>query len=342
MAARARERKERKARELQIKQSKEKCDEGRVFLEPEGKAQPHYTKAINLFDAAIEIDSENADAFTFRANAYLEQKQPDQAIEDYTKALSLNPQSVMSLEGRASCYEALHQWDKAIMDYTSVTGIQPENDHSFNMRGCCRLRKRAQGLRLKNDEFDAVEKDFMNALRLNENNFHAFTNLGKCYEEHAMYKKAIAAFTKALNVKDDYQYTMFRRGCAALSLVEQERAKAQSHVVDVDRLTVDEQIAFEEEAEKVAKEHKDFLKQAVVDFTKVIGEDKEKEPTALVYRGTCFFHLKEFDKANEDYNSVQKGFGAGSQEAGSHVHIPILAVLDIKVKALQEEWGNKK
>ena len=250
-AAKAAERRDKKALELQIKTSKEKCDEGRAFFEPEGRAQPQYSKAINLFDQAIELYAENAEAFTFRANSYLEQKQPDQAIEDFTKALSLDPTSVMSLEGRATCYESIRQWDKAIVDYTTITGIQPQNDHAFNMRGCCRLRKRAQGLRLKNAEFAAVVEDFSTALRLNENNFHAYTNLGKCYEEHNQFRKAIENYSKALNVKDDYGYTMFRRGCAALSLVEQEREKEQGTKVDYDKMSVDEQIVHEEQAEKV-------------------------------------------------------------------------------------------
>ncbi len=303
-AQKAKEKKEKKLLELQMKQSKEKCDEGKTFLEPEGKAQPQFAKAIALFDSAIELYPENSEAFTLRATAYLEQKQPEHAIEDFTKALSLNSQSVSALEGRASCYESLHQWDKAIADCTAIIAIQPENDHAFNLRGMCRLRKRPMGLRLKNADFALVVEDFSTAARLNENNFHALTNLGKTYEEHGQYKRAIEQYTKALKIKDDYTYALFRRGCAAMCMVE-AALKAEPKELNPATLTVSEQLALEEETERLNRENRDLLKQAITDLTKVIGDEKEKELTALVYRGSCYHMSGDMARAAEDFNFVK-------------------------------------
>ena len=333
-AQRAKEKKEKKELELRIKTANEKCDEGRAFLEPEGKAAPQYTKAIACFDSAIGTYGEIAEPFAFRASAYLEQKQPEQAIEDYTKALSLNPQSVMSLEGRAACYELLQQWDKAIADYSTITTIQPENDHAYNMRGCCRLRKRPNGLKLKNADFAAVVDDFQTALRLNENNFHAHANLGKAFEDHQMYKKAIDEFSRALKLKDDYTYALFRRGCSAMSLVEERRRHREQ---ESKQLAVEDEIAAEEAREKARQEERDLLKQAIADFTRVIGEEKEKELTAVIYRGSCFQMAHEYSKAEEDFLFAKKA--VTNPELAPAVRA-LTEVLEIKLAALHSEMGK--
>lgn len=312
----AKEKKERKLLEQQIKQSKEKFDEGRAFLEPEGKAPPVYPKAIAAFDAAIELYPENADAFTFRGHAYRDQGMFDNAIEDYSKAFSLNAQCVPALEGRATCYESLGHWDKAANDYTTILSIQPENDHAYNMRGVARLHRRAPGLLLKNADFAAVVEDFTAAIRLNENNYFAFCNLGKAYVDQRMYRKAIEAFTKALDVKEDYSYATFRRGSAALLLVEalqnevqakvDAKAKAEASISatatkeEVDRVA-QLIISSQEAEEKAAKEVKQLLQQAIADFTKIIPEEKQNELTAIVHRGSCHALLGDLNAAEEDF-----------------------------------------
>jgi tetratricopeptide (TPR) repeat protein len=308
-AAKAREKKEKKLLEQQMTDSQAKCEEGRVLLEPEGKAaQPNYNKAIVAFDAAIELFQDNAVAFTYRGTCNKETGRLEQAIEDFSRAFALDPQNINALEGRAACYESMSQFDKAISDYTSIIEIHADNDHAYNMRGICRLRKKPPGLLLKSADFGAVINDFNSAVRVNENNYYAMANLGKAYEDQHMFKEAIAEYTRALQVKDDYIYAVFRRGCAALSFVERAiHEREQAPKVNSDDLSPDEVIEYEIKQETAGKEIQSQLENAVADFSRVINPDeREKELTSVIHRGTCYMYMNEFMKAEEEFRFAQK------------------------------------
>lgn len=308
-AAKAKEKKEKKLLEQQMNDSQAKCEEGRALLEPEGKgAQPNYAKAVASFDAAIELFPDNAVAYTYRGICNREMHKLDLAIEDFTKAFALDPQNINALEGRAYCFESLKNWDKAISDYTSIIAIHPENDHAHNMRGLCRLHKKPPGLLLKSAEFGSVVNDLRNAVRLNENNYYAMTNLGKAFEDQHLFKEAIAEYSRALQVKDDYLYAVYRRGCAALAHVERTLQEQGAAVApNFDAMTPDEVIQYEIDQDTNAKEVRRFLENAVADFTRIINPDeREKELTAIIHRATCYMYMNEFNKADDDFRFATK------------------------------------
>eukprot|EP00455_Lapot_gusevi_P046841 TRINITY_DN6235_c0_g1_i1.p1 TRINITY_DN6235_c0_g1~~TRINITY_DN6235_c0_g1_i1.p1 ORF type:complete len:175 (-),score=25.58 TRINITY_DN6235_c0_g1_i1:64-588(-) len=137
-------------------------------------------------------------------------------------------------------------------------------------------------------------------------------NLGKAYEDQHMFKEAIAEYSRALEVKDDYNYAVFRRGCAALSFVEraiQEREQAPK--VNMDDLSPDEVIEHEIKQEASGKQIQAQLESAVADFTRVINpEEREKELTAVIHRGTCYMYMNEFMKAEEEFRFASKSIDA--------------------------------
>ena len=60
-------------------------------------------------------------------NFYMELKQWDKAIADYSKAIELDPKNAWALSNRANIYSQLKQWDKAIADYTKAIELDPKN-----------------------------------------------------------------------------------------------------------------------------------------------------------------------------------------------------------------------
>lgn len=220
-AQRLREKKERKLFEALVKQSDEKVAEARGVLEQVLKTtgQPNYQKAIGILDAALELHPRNHEAFVLRGNARRDQLLLDEAIDDYTKAIELEPsQARAAYEGRAVCLELQRDYDRAMQDYSQIIADHPENDHAHNMRGAALLKKRPQGLLLKEADFAAAVRDFNDALRLNEHNFHARTNLGKAYSDQRQYPEAIKCFTMALASNEGYRYANYRRACANIAL----------------------------------------------------------------------------------------------------------------------------
>lgn len=219
----AQERRERKALEERIKKCKEKCEEGRVFLEPTGRnAEPNYLKAKAALDAAIEIYESHPPCFFYLGECCRGQGDYENAIAQYSHALDLQPVYVRALEGRATCYQALNDLPHAMEDYSSIIEFEPDNDHAYNMRGLCYLTARVPGLRMKRADFEKCVGDLKTAIRLNEANYYAMCNLGRVYEDQGEMELAINAYTSALAVKDDYTAALFRRGCAALRWVEMD------------------------------------------------------------------------------------------------------------------------
>jgi tetratricopeptide (TPR) repeat protein len=358
-AQRAKEKKDRKLLEQQIKNSREKVEEGRVFLFPvEPKKQPDQNKAIASFDAAIELHSENFEAFALRADSNRDLRQWEKAIDDYTMAANLSGnQHVPALEGRSTCYKALRLWDKSIADLTSVVELQPHNDHAHNLRGTVRLLKRAPGLRLSNADFAAVVEDLQTAIRLNENNYYAQCNLARCYDEHKMYPDAITHYTRAMQLKDEYTHAGYRRGCCALQFVEDQRvaariaaaksaAKLEAMIkagieLPADERSIDEMIADEHLAAKAAAQERDLLNQAIKDFDRTIPEEKVTELPSVVHRGSCYLMLDKIDLCDEDFKFADKTLKAVPQvELAETMFSGTRAILLVDVLAIKMEVLN--
>ena len=357
-ALKAKEKKDRKLLELAIKQSKEKVEEGRLLLHPvEPRKQPEYNKATAAFDAAIELHGENFEAYALRGDASRDQRNWEKAIDDYTKSCSISSnQHVPALEGRSTCFTALRLFDKSIADLTAVVELQPHSDHAHNLRGLTRLLKRAPGLRLCNADFAAVVEDLKAAIRLNENNFFAQCNLGRCYDKHKMYTEAIEHYTKAMTLKDEYTHCAYRRGCAALQLVEHQRVEAREAADRAalriaadekmglappeDLRSVDEIIAAEQKAAEVLAAERQLINQAIGDFNRVIPEEKVLELPSVVHRGSCYLLQEKIELCEEDFKLADKTLKAvpaaerdETMFSGTRATL-LLDVLDIKMEVL--------
>lgn len=231
---RARERKEQKAKEKARKASDAATEAGRaildVVLDGGRNAQPtvNLPKAMAEFDEAIKLDPENADAYFCRGRCFQEQNNLEAALKDYAQCLTVNEAHVAALMQQGICFDTLGDTDSAMASYSRVLDVDPRNDAAFNLRGCALLSRRGGlGLKLRQVDYSAVESDFLAAVRCNENNYYALCNLGRLYDEHGFYEKAVQFYTRAMDVKDDYNYAAYRRGCAALTAVEEAWRKAE-------------------------------------------------------------------------------------------------------------------
>jgi tetratricopeptide (TPR) repeat protein len=323
-AQKAKEKKERKQLEAQMKQSREKVEEAKLLMDPtEPKVPPNFNKGIQALDAALQLWAENGDALRLRGDCHRENKNLDVAIDDYTAAIGIDENNLPALEGRATCYMAQRKWDAAATDFTKMIEVAPQHDHAYNMRATARLQKRAAGLRLRNAELAAVIEDFTKSLRLNPNNFHATCNLARCYDEHGMFQEAIDQYSSALRLKDEYSYAAYRRGVAALALVESRRdAKAakrakeeaaraanaadggEPRAVEPENAEAEIQrlLDAEKRSETDSAEEQRLLTAAIEDFNRVIpAEDAQAELPCIIHRGACFALLSQFDRAQADF-----------------------------------------
>lgn len=88
-----------------------------------------YQRAIELYGQALEVDPTNKDMnakiLQNRAQAYLNLKDYDAAINDCTEALRLDPGYVKAMKVRAKAYGGAERWEDAVRDYKSVAENNP-------------------------------------------------------------------------------------------------------------------------------------------------------------------------------------------------------------------------
>ena len=101
--------------------SNQKSDEGWKLWE-----QKDFNGAIKLFDEAIELNPQNAQAWYRRSSAYHLLKQYNLAIKDCDKAIELNPNYYDAYFLRYNAHACLKQYEMAIQDLNKIIEIFPE------------------------------------------------------------------------------------------------------------------------------------------------------------------------------------------------------------------------
>ncbi|KAJ5534796.1 hypothetical protein N7527_001050 [Penicillium freii] len=88
-----------------------------------------YHRAIDLWAQALEVDPSNKDMnakiLGNRAQAYINLKEYDSAIQDCTEALRLDPAYIKAMKCRAKAHGKAGNWEEAIRDYKSVAENNP-------------------------------------------------------------------------------------------------------------------------------------------------------------------------------------------------------------------------
>lgn len=79
-----------------------------------------HDQEITVFTKAIELDPEDAEAYSNRGNAYCEKGEVDKAIADYTKAIDLKPKVVESYYARGEAWLRIEEWEEAQRDLTAA------------------------------------------------------------------------------------------------------------------------------------------------------------------------------------------------------------------------------
>jgi tetratricopeptide (TPR) repeat protein len=130
---------------------------------------------------------------------------------------------------------------------------------------------------------------------------------GEDYRNNNQYDKALAAYTKAIEVNPQYAEAYLRRGNVYHDLKEYDKA-----IKDYNKAMADYNKALEIELEDVYASYKNRgnvyynLKEydkAMADYNKVLEIDPQ-DAHAYLRRGIVYYDLKEYDKAMADYNKA--------------------------------------
>lgn len=125
-------------------------------------------QAINDYNKAIELNSEDYTPYYKRGNAYFVKNDYDQAITDFNRAIELNPNYLSSYFFLAHAYQNKDNYDLAIFNYDKVIELNPNISEAYNNRG---VVYQAKG------NYKQAEMDYIQALKVNPNFQLAKNNL---------------------------------------------------------------------------------------------------------------------------------------------------------------------
>ncbi len=157
-----------------------------------GRAQVFLEKgdtiaAIADIDQSLTIDKNLINSYLIRADIFSKQKKWDIALENMTHAIKLKPQEANLYINRAYIRYNIDDYFGAMSDYNYAIELEPFNTAALFNRAL---------LRFEVHDFQRAETDFSEVLKWDSTNFHALYNRGLIYLELNNPQKALSDFNQ--------------------------------------------------------------------------------------------------------------------------------------------------
>ena len=181
-------------------------EKGDVFA-----AKKEYATAVAEYTKAIQINKNFAEAYFKRGLAYDRLAQPDSAIADFTKVIELaakDEQAARNAAGayanRCMVYSEKRDYVRAVADCNEALKLKPDFGIAYLYRADSNLSL--------GKNFQAI-LDYSKAIDIAPS-FVAYHNRGLAYLRISEYRKAIADFTKAIELNGSIATAYYNRGLA--------------------------------------------------------------------------------------------------------------------------------
>ena len=145
-------------------------------------------KAKQLFEKAVKIQPDYAEAHHNLGQSYKELGDVDKAIKCFQRAIKIQPKILASHNNLGIIQKELGKNDEAIECFQNAIEIQPEFATSHNNLGIVYITIK---------QYENAIKCFEKAIKINKQFTMAHYNLGKVYKELKNYTKAIKCFEEA-------------------------------------------------------------------------------------------------------------------------------------------------
>jgi len=152
--------------------------------------------SIEKFDELIDKDSNNAQLYIKRGNAYFEKNEFFDAVEDFTLAIELDADADEAYFGRGLALARQGLIDDGIADLSTFISRNPESSLAYTKRGVRYMWKQ---------DFANAEKDLSKAVKLDPGNAEAHDDLGVIYARRHEYQAAIEHFSATIKLDSSYQ-----------------------------------------------------------------------------------------------------------------------------------------
>ena len=129
------------------------------------RLQSNNTNALADLNRAVQLNSNNADAYYDRGFTELELGNFQASVSDLSKYIEQYPFNSEAYFARGLALQKIQKLDEAIADYDTGIRLNPKNPKIFLLRGCVKMKLR---------NFSGGITDFTSAIELQTNNALAY------------------------------------------------------------------------------------------------------------------------------------------------------------------------
>jgi len=174
---------------------------------------------IAYHSIAIKRDPQNTEAYKHRAKTYLAKGDYDGAVADFTIAIRLDPQNAEYYHYRGCAYAHKEYYDEAVANLELAAKLDPENTTIRENLEFAMARKGGAIKQFFRRLFQADGFFGYSALDLpeppNEENLEsitAFIKSGNSHADNGEYDKAVADYTRAIEIDPKFPIAYCQRG----------------------------------------------------------------------------------------------------------------------------------
>lgn len=205
-----------------------KVEGGYEYLAMIYDSQKEYDKALAALNRAIEADPSDRDLHNSRATVLLTLGESERALQDQSEYIRLGPDKPSGYMKRGVLLEKLGRYDLALSDYSRAITLQPASDilvtgQSFKTRASLlsRLGRHKESI-----------ADLSKAIGLDDSDDDALRTRGDEYFALGHLEKAIADYTRAIELSPQYARASFEarskayRALGKFELAEKDKKEA--------------------------------------------------------------------------------------------------------------------
>jgi tetratricopeptide (TPR) repeat protein len=169
----------------------------------------HTKRAIDLFERAIALKPDFAEAYCNRGLAQQDLMRLEDALASYDKAIALKPDFAEAYSNRGLVLLDLKRPEGALTSYDKAIALKPDLAEAYCNRGLA-----LQDLK----RFEDAQANYDKAIALKPDFAEAHNNRGNALNRLKRSQDALASYDKAIELKPDFAMAHNNRGIALLAV----------------------------------------------------------------------------------------------------------------------------
>ena len=211
--------------------------------------QRKWQEAIDIYNQAILLKPDFAEAYSNRGNALHQQGKLDEALESYDRAIQIKPDYSIAFFNRGNVLCQLRNLEEGLKSYDKAIELKPDSAEAYSNRGNIlgelgeleeALTSYNKASALKSDYVEAhsnrgnilgflgyldeAQKSYETAIKLKPSYAQAHSNLGSVLEQTGRLIDAIESYDKAITLKPDFVEAYSNRGNVLAQLGKPDEA----------------------------------------------------------------------------------------------------------------------